>query len=129
MVEDEGLSQDGGTGEEEEEEGRKALGRKGPKMPTKSEQEGGARARCPYRSWCRRCVQSRARNSPHGAGEEMKGDEEGVGRLPSATLDYFSMCKTDGKASQNPLMVVVDEESGSRYARAVAQKGLGMART
>ena len=35
------------------------------------------------------------------------------------------MSKADEKASVNPLMVMADEVSGSRYASAVAQKGLG----
>ena len=39
-------------------------------------------------------------------------------------MDYFSMYKANEKASENPLMVMADEESGSRYARAVGQKGL-----
>ena len=75
--EKEGLSQDGET---EDAEGRKAVGRTGPKMPTKMEQEEHERTHCPYRSWCKHCVQARARSSPHRAGEEVrKGDEEGVG--------------------------------------------------
>ena len=68
----EGLRQDGETGEDE---GRKALGRRGPKMPTKMEQEEHARPHCPYRSWCRHCAQARARSSPHRAGYERKGVE------------------------------------------------------
>ena len=90
----EGLSQDGETGEEE---GRKAVGRKGPKMPTKMEQEEHARTHCPYRSWCRHCVQARARSSPHRAGEERKGAEEGVGpaEVPRVAMGYFFMSKAD----------------------------------
>ena len=72
--EKEGLSQDGET---EETEGRKSVGRTGPKMPTKMEQEEHERTHCPYRSWCKHCVQARARSSPHRAGEEVrKGAEE-----------------------------------------------------
>ena len=108
-------------------EGRKAVGRKGPKMPTSMEQEEHARTHCPYRSWCRHCVQARARSSPHKAGDERKGAEGGgeSQKVPRVAMDYFVMSKADEKASENPLIVMTDEESGSRYARAVGQKGLG----
>ena len=52
--------------DEKAEEGRKSVGRTN--MPTTVEQEEHARTHCPYRSWCRHCAKSRARNSPHGAG-------------------------------------------------------------
>ena len=42
-----------------------------------------------------------------------------------AYMDYFSMSKAAEKASEIPLIVMTEEESGSRYARAVGQKGLG----
>ena len=76
----EGLSRDGETAEgpeeaemdeadsEREEEvqmGRTSKGQKPPKEPTKAEREGHERTHCPYRSWCKHCVKSRARNSPH----------------------------------------------------------------
>ena len=40
-------------------------------------------------------------------------------------MDYFFMSREDEEASKNPLLVMVDEKSGSRYARAVGVKGLG----
>ena len=122
MKEGEGLRQDGET---REEEGRKAAARKGPKMPTTMEQGEHARTHCPYRSWCRHCVQARARSSPHRAGEERKGVEEGVGpaKVPRVAMDYFFMSIADEKAPVKPLIVMADEESGSRYARAVGHKG------
>lgn len=61
-------------------------------------------------------------------GHEMteKGDEEGMGagKVPRVAMDYFFCPRPNGKASENPLLVMADEESGSRYARAVGQKGL-----
>ena len=42
-------------------------------------------------------------------------------------MDYFLMCREDEEASNNPLLVIADEWSGSRYARAVGIKGLGEA--
>ena len=40
-------------------------------------------------------------------------------------MDYFFMSRMDEKAHKNPLIVMVDEATGEKYARAVGQKGLG----
>ena len=85
-IADESLSQSGETGKAEEKEavmeeseeameekeedgesseGRKSVGRKSPKEPTKIEKEDHERTHCPYRSWCEHCVRARARNSHH----------------------------------------------------------------
>ena len=45
--------------------------------------------------------------------------------MPRVAMVYFFKSKADEIASQNPLVVMTDEEPGSRYARAVGQKGLG----
>ena len=42
-------------------------------------------------------------------------------------MDYFSMSREDEEASKNPLLVIADKRTGSRYARAVGAKGLGEA--
>lgn len=39
-------------------------------------------------------------------------------------MDYFFMSREDAKASKNPLIILADERSGSRYARAVGRKGI-----
>lgn len=96
----EGLSQDGET---EEADGRKAVGRAGPKMPTNVDQEERAWAHCPYRSWCKHCVQARARSSPHRVGEEVrKGAEKGVGsaKVPRVAMYYFPCPKPTIKRPQ-----------------------------
>ena len=54
-----------GEDDESEAEARIAVGRKSPKMPTKLEVEEHNRTHLPYRVWCKHCVMSRARNSPH----------------------------------------------------------------
>ena len=46
-------------------------------------------------------------------------------KVPKIVMGYFFMSKEDEKASGNPLIVMAGEESGSKYARTVAQKGLG----
>ena len=40
-------------------------------------------------------------------------------------MDYCFMSKQDEKASQNPLIVLVDEDTGETYARSTGQKRLG----
>ena len=41
-------------------------------------------------------------------------------------MDYFFMSSADEAASANPILVMVDESTGDRYARAVGQKGPGV---
>ena len=50
-------------GDEDHMEGKKSIGRRPPRTPTKAEREEHARTHCPYRSWCEHCVKSRARNA------------------------------------------------------------------
>ena len=42
-------------------------------------------------------------------------------------MDYSFMCREGEEASTNPLLVIADGRSGSRYARAVGIKSLGEA--
>ncbi len=41
------------------------------------------------------------------------------------SLDCFFINKEDELASENPFIVMIDEETGDKYARAVGHKGLG----
>ena len=113
-------------GEKEEScEGRNSVGRKSPKEPTKVEKEEHERTHCPYRSWCEHCVRTRARNGRHRRQVPEEPLEEV--KAPRVHFDYFFMSREDEEASKNPLLVMADERSGSRYARAVGIKGLGEA--
>ena len=40
-------------------------------------------------------------------------------------MDYFFMSTVDQAASENPILVMLEETTGERYARAVGHKGLG----
>ena len=40
-------------------------------------------------------------------------------------MDYYFMSKKDEEAKENPIMGMVDEQTGEKYARAVGNKGLG----
>ena len=58
---------------------------------------------------------------PHCQAIEDKKD----GRIPRLAFDYFFMSWVDEAANQNPMLVMLDESTGDKYARAVGQKGLG----
>ena len=40
-------------------------------------------------------------------------------------MDYFYMSQKDEEAKENPLLVVVNEDSGEKYARMTGRKGVG----
>ena len=64
-----------------------------------------------------------------GRGKKMaridRGSHEEDEKIPRISMDYFFMSKEDEKAHANPLIVMVDESTGDKYARAVGQKGVG----
>ena len=41
------------------------------------------------------------------------------------SMDYFFMSQADENADKNPLIAMVDESTGEKYARAVGKKGIG----
>ena len=101
------------------EEGRAPNVLRGPTRVSRREIEEHELTHTPYRSWCRYCVRGRARNAPHRRSEEDRN------KTPRISMDYFFMSTVDEAASSNPLLVVLDESTGEKYARAVGQKGLG----
>ena len=113
-------------GEQEGEEARPAVALPG--VPTVSAEE---RARhelthMPFRAWCPHCVRGRGRNRPHLG--KPKGKEEDVHEhVPKIAMDYFFASEADMKAALNPILVMVDETTGEKYARLVGKKGLGEA--
>ena len=106
----------------DEEEAQQPVTRRAPKGPTKEEREKHEATHLPFREWCQHCVRGRGRNKPHKKKTE---DEKEDNRVPRISMDYFFMSQEEEKASQNPLMVMIDEEYGNRYMRAVGKKGLG----
>ena len=46
-------------------------------------------------------------------------------KVPRINFDYFFFSHEEEQANQNPMIVMVDEETGEKYARCVSQKGLG----
>jgi hypothetical protein len=109
------------AGEEEGEEGRHPVRARAPHQVSNEERDIHELTHTPYRAWCRHCVRARGRNTPHRAGEP-EHKSKGV---PKIAMDYFFMGKVDEQASTNPLIVMVDEDTGEKYARAVGHKGIG----
>ena len=121
-----GLSQQVVAGEEhgrkeEGEEGREPKGLSAPQQVSREEREMHELTHTPYRAWCRHCVKARGRNTPH----RTRVEERIAGGVPKISMDYFFISKVDEQAHNNPLIVMVDEGTGEKYARAVGQKGLG----
>ena len=119
-----GLSHEMAMGEPEggEEKGRAPIRAQTPQKVTKKEREMHNLTHTPFRPWCRFCVRARGRNMQHmrkkdGADKELE--------VPRMSIDYFFMSDEDHKASENPMMVMVDESTGEKYARATGCKGLG----
>ena len=97
----------GGEAEEEGEEGRKSRGMRDVIKVSREEKEDHERTHTPYRPWCRYCVQGRGRANHH-----RKREEKGESEVPRISMDYFFMSKEDEKAHRNPLVVMIDEETG-----------------
>ena len=119
---DEEDGDEGDEEEQEEEEAQEPITRRAPKGPTKEEKEKHEATHLPFREWCQHCIRGRGRNKPHKKKAEEKKGGNTVSRI---SMDYFFMSKEEEKASQNPLIVMLDEEHGNRYMRAVGKKGLG----
>ena len=92
---------------------------KAPHRVTQAEREAHEVTHMPYRSWCPHCVRGRGRNTPH----RQRAEEAKVSGVPKIAMDYMFMSAEDERASSNPVLVVVDEATGERYARAVGHKG------
>ena len=101
-------------------EGRSPRVLRAPPRVSREEREAHEVTHTPYRSWWRYCVRGRGRSSPHTRGKE----DDGI-KVPRVSLDYFFMSSGDEAASSNPILVMLDESTGEKWARAVGQKGLG----
>ena len=76
---------------------------------SRDEREEHERTHTPYRAWCSVCVKARGRATPH---MRSKGthDEE----VPKISMDYFFMSQEEEEAKENPLIVMMDEETGEK---------------
>ena len=67
---------------------------------------------------------ARGRNTPHRLGN-VEDEDEAQDVIPNISMDYFFFSKKAELASEHPMLVMLDEETGDKYARAVGKKGLG----
>ena len=109
---------------EESEEGREVAMKKSPMIVTKAQRDEHERTHTPFRSWCKWCVWAGSKKMAHARAKK-KDEETKETEVPRISMDYFFMSKEDEKASKNPCLVMKNEASGERYARAVGQKGVG----
>ena len=94
--------------------------------PSKEEREQHERTHCPFRPWCKHCVRGRGMNAQHKH-KEPKTEEDKEFEVPRVSMDYFFMSKHDEEAKENPIIGMVDEQTGEKYARAAGRKGAGVA--
>ena len=62
----------------------------------------------------------RGRNTAH-----KKQEKKEQSWIPRISFDYFFFSQEDEGAITNPMIVMVDDEIGEKYARGVSQKGIG----
>ncbi len=108
----------------EGEEGRDSKGLRAPQRVGRKEREDHERTHTPYRSWCKCCVWARGMKMAHRR-QNREGEEDGLEKVPRVSMDYWFMGEEDREAGENPLIVVVNERTGEKYARAVGRKGVG----
>ena len=108
---------------DEGEEGRPPIRMPAPCRPSQKEIDEHNLTHTPFRSWCRYCVRGRGTNNPHMKKHTNKEeDKPGVARM---SMDYGFLSKEEELAQDNPMLVMVDEQTGDRYARMTGAKGIG----
>ena len=109
---------------QEGEEGREAVKPRTAPRVSQKEREEHELTHTPCRAWCQHCVRGRARNTSHMAKKAEEEDKEPV-PVKRVSMDYFFMSKQDEEAKDNPVIVMLDEETNEKYARATGRKGTG----
>ena len=105
--------------EEEGEEAREAVAAPAPLAPPRMEKEMHEITHTPYRSWCPHCVRMRGRNTTH-----KKKVHKEKSWVPRISFDYFFFSQEDEQANKNPMIVMVDEETGGNTQEAFPKKEL-----
>ena len=65
----------------------------------------------------------RGRNQDHQKKHDADKREEQETQVPRMSCDYFFLSQQDEDAKTNPMVVMVDESTGEKYARIVDHKG------
>ena len=87
---------------------------------SKQERDEHERTHLLYRDWCDICVEARGRRVAH-----RRENKEERGQVPRVSMEHFYVSSKDEQDGNNPLVLMVDEETGDKYARMVEKKGLG----
>ena len=112
-------------GEKEVEEGREAVKTRKVIEVSPEEREKHELTHCPFRSWCKFCVMGRAHKAPH---QRTPSGEKNPG-VPRVSMDYFYMSQKDEEATEFPMIVMVNESTGDKFARMTGVKGIGQVGT
>ena len=104
---------------------RKSMKRPNPREPSRAEREEHEKTHTPYRCWCPYCVRGRGMKMQHRRKGGKEGEDEKAMHVPRIAMDYFFMSVEDEEDQKNPMVVMVDEETGNKYMRSVDHKGLG----
>ena len=111
-----------GDMEEEGEEGRTPIRAKTPCKVSRDERERHELTHTPFRPWCEFCVMGRGRNQDHQKKHDADKREEQETQVPRMSCDYF-LSQQDEDAKINPMVVMIDDSFGVKYARVVEHKG------
>jgi hypothetical protein len=65
----------------------------------------------------------RGQNESHRKKNEDQRKEDQELGVPMICMDYFYLGEEDKEAKEHPMLVMVDERTGEKYARAVEKKG------
>ena len=116
----EGLGQDGIRPDPQnrgnQEESRKPKKNTKVHTPTREEVEDHERHCCPFRAWCRHCVKGRGMNAQHRKKIEVEESSVGGGKVPRVSMDHFFLSTNGEEAKDNPVIGMVDESTGEKYA-------------
>ena len=111
--------------DDEDEKGRRAKKNTAVYKPTSEEMEQRLTTHCPCKPWCKHCVRGRATNTQHKKSKGGDDEAEEEMKVARVAFDYFFMSKADEDTKTNPILAMVDEKTGERYARAAGKKGVG----
>ena len=70
------------------------------------------------------CVRGKGRNAPHRRRTECE-----TSGVPKVSMDYFFLGSQEERADESPMLVMVDESTGNKYARVVDKRGIGRTMT
>ena len=89
-----------------------------PQRVSKQERDEHERTHLPYPDWCDICVKARGRRVAY-----RRANKEERGQVPRVSMNYFYMSGKDEQDGNNPLVVMVDEETGDEICSDGREEG------